>query len=110
MPLLTRAALESRKALTVATVDIPHLDTVALRMLSAAEAATLETFGDDAHARMFHLITLSLADETGTPLFSADQAKAVAELIPVKALKPLLDAILSHNGMGPESAEATVKN
>jgi hypothetical protein len=89
-------------------VDLPDGSHVFIRLLTGAGAdafgaASLKT-PELARAT---LVAACACDAAGQPLFALTDAKRVAEL-PNRVLSPIVDAVISHNGLREEAATAAV--
>jgi hypothetical protein len=107
---LTRDDLLSRFDVrtTLRQVDLPDSGHVFIRLLTGAGAdafghASLKT-PELARATLF---AACVCDGSGTPLFTIKDATRIAEL-PNRVLSPVVDAIIDHNHLREEAANAAV--
>jgi hypothetical protein len=107
---LTRDDLLSRFDVrtTLRQVDLPDSGHVFIRLLTGAGAdafghASLKT-PELARATLF---AACVCDGAGSPLFTTKDAPRIAEL-PNRLLSPVVDAIIDHNHLREEAANAAV--
>lgn len=113
LPRLSAQAILDAADLEPVEVEVPEWGSiVVLRPLSAREAmqfATTEKGKPDDPESMARLLVMSAINEDGSPLFTADDVKAINKKS-MRAMMRLQNAALELNGLKEEAKKAAKKD
>lgn len=110
MALTRDQILSANTAPVITEVDVPEWGgKVAIRVLSGRQRERFENAINNHSNLRALLVSLSVCDEKGSPIFSEADVNVLGEKSG-KALKRVFDASIKHSAIGKESVEELEKN